>query len=129
MSMLTDIHAYLTANGQGTNLYVGHMPPTPDVVAVLYQYAGRPTESVLDNAGIRRERPGLQVQVRSSPQAYADAESRAYAILRLLTVANATLGSGFYQEVVPMASPFLLSRDENGRALIATNYVTSRDWN
>src|SRR5690242_5148404 len=127
--MLTDVHAYLTANGQGTNLYVGHMPPTPDVVAVLYQYAGRPTESTLESTSIKRERPGLQVIVRSSPKAYADAEARAYAILRLLTVANTTLGSGFYQQVEPMASPFLMGRDENGRALIACNYLCSRDWN
>ena len=129
MSMLTDIHAYLSANGQGTNLYVGHMPPTPDVVACLFQYAGRPPDATLETDGIKRERPGLQVQVRSSPQAYADAESRAYAIFRLLTVSNATLGSGFYQQVVPMASPFLLTLRENGRAIVCMNFTVSRDWN
>lgn len=125
--MLTDIHAYLTANSQGTNLYMGHLPPTPDVVVGLYQYQGRPPASVLETTSIRRERPGLQVLVRSSPNAYADAEARAYAIYRLLQVANATLGSGYYQEVVPLGSPFMLSRDGNGRAVIATNYLVTRD--
>lgn len=128
MSMLTDVHSYLTANSQGTNLYIGSLPDSPDVVVALFQYPGRPPREVLNVAGIRQERPGLQVQVRSAPNGYADAEARAYAILRLLSVANATLGSGFYQEVFPNGSPFPLGRDANRRVVIATNYRTSRDW-
>ena len=128
MSMLTDIHAYLTANGQSTNLYIGSLPDSPDVVVGLFQYQGRQPEEVLEVAGVRRERPGLQVQVRSSPNAYADAEARAYAIYDLLQVANATLGSGYYQQVRPFGSPFLLVRDQNRRAVIATNYLVTRDW-
>lgn len=128
MSMLTDIHAYLVANSQGTNLYIGSLPDSPDVVVGLFAYQGRPPQSVLDVAGIRRERPGLQVQVRSAPNAYADAEARAYAIFDLLQVSNATLGSGFYQEVTPFGSPFPLGRDLNRRMVIAANYLVSRDW-
>lgn len=128
MSMLTDIHSYLTANGQGTNLFIGSLPDSPDVVAGIFQYQGRPPAEVLEVLGIRRERPGLQVQVRSSPNAYADAEARAYAIYDLLQVANATLGSGFYQEVRPFGSPFPLGRDANRRVVIAANYLVSRDW-
>lgn len=128
MSMLTDIYSHLSSHGQGTNLYIGSLPDSPDVVAAIYQYAGRPPQSVLDRAGIRRERPGLQVLVRSSPNAYADAEARAYAIFGLLQVANGTLGSGFYQQVEPFGSPFLLQRDGNRRAVIACNYLVSRDY-
>jgi len=128
MSMLTDVHSYLSANGQGTNLYIGSMPDAPDAVVGLFAYAGRPPAEVLDVAGVRRERPGLQVQVRSAPNGYADAEARAYAIYRLLSVANATLGSGFYQEVRPITSPFSLGRDANRRVILAVNYAVSRDW-
>ena len=128
MSMLTDVHAYLTANSQGTNLYIGSLPDSPDVVVGLFQYQGRPPGEVLDVPGVRRERPGLQVQVRSAPNAYADAEARAYAIYDLLQVANATLGSGFYQEVRPLGSPFPLGRDQNRRVVLATNFLVSRDW-
>lgn len=128
MSMLTDVHAYLTANSQGTNLYIGSLPDAPDVVVGLFQYQGRQPEEVLDVAGIRRERPGLQVQVRSAPNAYADAEARAYQIYDLLQVSNATLGSGFYQQLRPFGSPYLLARDNNRRAVIATNYLVMRDW-
>lgn len=128
MSMLTDVHAYLTANSQGTNLYIGSLPDSPDVVVGLFAYQGRPPAEVSDVPGIRRERPGLQVQVRSAPNGYADAEARAYAIFDLLQVANATLGSGFYQEVRPFGSPFPLGRDLSRRVVIACNYLCSRDW-
>lgn len=128
MSMLTDIHTYLAANGQSSNLFIGHLPSSPDVVAALFQYQGRPPASVLERTSIRRERPGLQVQVRSAPNAYADAEARSYAIYALLQVANGTLGSGYYQQVEPLGSPFLLARDANGRAVIACNYLVSKDF-
>jgi hypothetical protein len=128
MSMLTDVHSYLSSNGQGTNLYIGALPDSPDVVVGLFQYPGRPPAEVLEVSGIRRERPGLQVQVRSAPNGYADAEARAYAIYDLLQVSNATLGSGFYQEVRPFGSPFPLGRDANRRVVIAANYLISRDW-
>ena len=128
MSVLTDVHSYLTSGGQGTNLYIASLPDTPDVVAALFQYPGRPPLGVLNVAGIRQERPGLQVLVRSSPNAYADAEARAYAIYRLLQVANGTLGSGFYQQVEPLGSPFLLQRDANRRAIVACHYAVSRDY-
>jgi hypothetical protein len=128
MSMLTDIHAFLSSNGQSANLYIGSLPDSPDVVVGLFQYQGRPPAEVINVAGIRRERPGLQVQVRSAPNTYADAEARAYAIYDLLQVANATLGSGFYQEVRPLGSPFPLGRDLNRRVVIAANYLVSKDW-
>jgi hypothetical protein len=128
MSMLTDVHSYLAANGQSANLYIGSLPDSPDVVVGLFQYQGRPPAEVLEVLGIRRERPGLQVQVRSAPNGYADAEARAYQIYDLLQVANATLGSGFYQEVRPFGSPFPLGRDASRRVVIAANYLVSRDW-
>jgi hypothetical protein len=128
MSMLTDVHAYLTANGQGISLFIGSMPDSPDVVVGLFAYAGRPPLEVVNVAGIRQERPGLQVQVRSSPNGYADAEARSYAIYRLLQLANATVGSGFYQQIAPFGSPFPLDRDGNRRVVIAANYLCSRDW-
>ena len=128
MSMLTDVHSYLSSNGQGTNLYIGSLPDTPDVAVALFQFQGRPPSEVLEVSGIRQERPGLQVQVRSSPNGYADAEARVYAIYDLLQIANATLGSVFYQEVRPFGSPFPLGRDENRRVVLAANFLVSRDW-
>src|SRR5688500_379588 len=107
MSLLTDIHAYLLANSQGTNLYIGSMPDAPDVVAVLYPTPGFSPLEIHNRAGIDRERPGLQVCVRSSPNGWDDAEVRMAAIHRLLQVTNRTLGSGFYQRLMPQGSPFL----------------------
>ena len=77
--MLTDVHSYLSSNGQGTNLYIGSLPDSPDVVVALFQYQGRPPAEVSEVSGIRRERPGLQVQVRSSPNGYADADTNSNA--------------------------------------------------
>lgn len=128
MSLLTDVHAYLSANSQGTNLFIGSLPDSPDAVAVLYPAPGLPPREIHNRPGVAQERPGLQVVVRSAPNGWADAEARAYAIYRLLQVSNATLGSGFYQRLMPMGSPFLRERDANRRAVIAVNFIAIREW-
>ena len=107
---------------------MGSMPDAPDVVAVLYPAPGLPPTEIHNRAGVAQEQPGLQVVVRSSPNGWADAEARAYAIYRLLQVSNATLGSGFYQRLMPMGSPFLRERDANRRAVIACNYLARHEY-
>ncbi len=121
MSLVEDVSAFLTTQGQGANLYLARLPDNPDDVAALYQYAGRSPLFVHDKAGIDIERPALQVLVRS--RVYATAQARAYAIHTLLVaVVNSTLGSTLYQRIEPLASPFLLDRDQNDRTVFAANY-------
>lgn len=121
MSLVEDVASFLSAHSQGTNLYLGRLPDSPDDVAAVYQYAGRSPLFVHDKAGIDIERPALQVLVRS--RVYATAQTRAYAIYTLLAaVVNATLGSTLYQRIEPLASPFLLDRDQNDRTVFAANF-------
>lgn len=125
MSLESDVKAYLVANGQGTNLFMGLLPPNPDDAVALYQYTGLRPDFVHNTATISRDRPALQVQVRSL--VYATARDRAMAIYALLAqVVNATLSGTVYQRIEPLGSPFLLERDRNQRTVYAANYYCSK---
>lgn len=125
MSLESDVKAFLVANGQGTNLFMGLLPPDPDDAAALYQYAGLRPEFVQNKPGISRDRPALQVKCRS--KVYATAQTRAMAIYALLAfVVNEELSGTTYQRIEPLGAPFFLERDKNQRTVFAANYYVSR---
>lgn len=125
MSLESDVKAYLIGLGQPSDLFrIGRLPPSPDDAVALFQYAGLRPEFVHNTPGISRDRPALQVHVRS--KVYATAQSRAQAIYALLAaLVNETIEGRFYQRVEPLGAPFLLERDANDRTVIAANYYAS----
>lgn len=125
MSLESDVKFYLIANGQPSDIFrMGRLPPSPDDTVALIQYPGLRPEFVHNTAGISRDRPALQVHVRS--KVYATAQARAQAIYALLAaLVNETIEGRFYQRVEPLGAPFLLERDANDRTVIATNYYSS----
>lgn len=125
MSLVTDVKAYLVAQGQATNTFMGRLPDTPDSATALFQYAGRSPLFVHNLPTISIDRPALQILNRA--KTYADAETRALALYALLAaVVNATLGSTTYQRIEPLAAPFLLERDANDRTVFAANYYVMK---
>ncbi len=125
MTLEADVHAYLTANSQGTNLYMGRLPDSPDASVAIYPTSGLPPMETLSHAGVALERPGFQIAVRD--RAYATARSRAEAIYKLLQLSNQDLSGTRYQRVMPLSSPFILTRDLNDRTIIACNFIAMRE--
>ena len=126
MRLEADIKSYLVDAGQSTSLLrLGRLPPDPDDAVALIAYTGLRPEFVHNVAGISRDRPALQVLVRS--KVYATAQATAQAIYELLAgLVNETINTTFYQRCEPLGSPFLMNRDANERAIIAANYYCSR---
>lgn len=125
MSLVTDVKAYLVAQGQATNTFMGRLPDTPDSATAIFQYAGRNPLFVHNTAGISIDRPALQILNRATT--YAEAEARALALYALLAaVVNTTMGSTTYQRVEPLAAPFLLNRDELDRTVFAQNHYVMK---
>lgn len=126
MSLESDVKSYLIAQGQPSDIFrMGRLPPSPDDAVALIQYAGLRPEFVHNTAGISRDRPALQVHVRS--KVYATAQARAQAIYALLAaLVNETIEGTFYQRLEALGAPFLLDRDANDRTVIASNYYASR---
>lgn len=107
----------------GTNLFRGKLPDTPDSCLALFEYAGRePLRAFRGSPGQAvAERPRLQVVSRS--KTYDAAMSGAQVVFGKLDGLGDTTMSGVnYLWIEALQSPFLMTRDENERVLIACNY-------
>ncbi len=125
MSLVTDVKAYLVAQGQATNTFMGRLPDTPDTATALLQYAGRAPLFVHNTPGISIDRPALQILNRAP--IYAEAEARALALYTLLAaIVNTSMGGTTYLRIEPLAAPFLLERDANDRTVFAANYYIQK---
>lgn len=121
MSLVTDVKAYLVAQGQATNTFMGKLPDTPDSATALFQYAGRGPLFVHNLPTISIDRPALQILNRA--RTYAEAETRALALYALLAaITNTSMGGTTYQRIEPLAAPFLLERDALDRTVFAQNH-------
>ena len=122
--LLVDLAVYLDAQTtwtQATDLFVGDLPPSPDAVTVLYEYAGgEPRETMGADSSPAIVNPRVQVVTRAAT--YPDARARALlAYQKLVLIANETVNSTYYARVVPVQEPFFLARDESERVLFAFN--------
>lgn len=126
MSLTSDLYEYLQSNGQGTNLFEGDYPESPDDIAAIYQYAGLGPVSVHNRTAPSLEQPALQVLVRA--RRYTDGLSRAQVIWRLITaIVNWQGTSAFYQGFRPLGSVAQLARDDNGRSIFVQNHYAIKE--
>jgi hypothetical protein len=113
----------------GTDLFHGFMPDEPDALVAIFEGPGYPPEQAMTlSAGQQIMRnDGLQVFVRSarmedSSTYYEDAKTKASSVYTLLhNMAGQTVGTTIVMDVQARSSPYLLSRDENNRALFVFN--------
>jgi hypothetical protein len=132
--LLDAIAAHLQANGigiVGTNIFKGFIPDSPDFAIGLHEYPGRPADKAFGTT-ILIENARFQIIVRSDREnavanAYTLARAKAETIQTLLDgVGNVTLTGVVYYYIQSLQPPFMLQRDENQRAIIATNYEANK---
>lgn len=128
MSVEDDLHAYLSANGQGTALYIGGLPDEPDAVASVWTYDDDgPIFNHETPTGPAYEQPLVQVLVRGDRTGEVAALARSYAMWRLLNIANQTINGTRYQRVRPLGSPRQIQIDENDRPVYACDYYCMKE--
>lgn len=130
MSILGDLGDRLTSQAvatQGTDLFLGILPSTPDeVTALLLGPGGPPTRAMGAGPGNALvERPHVQCLGRS---ARGDgALKRAQDVFFALDGLGALkINSVQYLSVVALQSPFEVGRDEAGRYLYSVNFEVVR---
>lgn len=125
MPLLTDMKAYLVAQGVTDTIFIGHMPDKPDAAVALYEYAGLPIDPDVDI-----ESPGLQIKVRGpvSETDYTDTRARAETLLRKLHgKKNIAISGRRYIQILARQSPMGMPRDENNRPSFVINFIVRKD--
>ena len=114
----------LAGAGSGWWLAKGLMPPHPDRVVALFEYAGQPP-----SARAHLDRPGLQVRVRGrrmddGGNEYSEARATIENIyLTLHAQAESDVGDDRIMSLVAVQSPFPLGLDANNRLEFAVNFI------
>lgn len=127
MIVVDDIAAFLAANGviaTGVVMTKGRLPEQPDSLVAVTEYGGLAPQ-VSHDGGVRRF-PRVQVLVRDRDPRVARSTAQAIYDLMLATramnQANLLMGATQYEVVLPLAEPFPLSADTQGRTTVACNY-------
>lgn len=129
MSMLSEISAFLVANGVTGTIFEGRIDEDPANVTGLYDLAGGPDDYVFGQAAPAMTHPRLQVLVRD--EVYATGWSKMLSIHTALTdeskTVNQTLSGTRYYDISAESPPYKLDEDENGRHLFLASYAVTKD--
>jgi len=128
MTVLLDVATHLAAATiptqdltVGTNLFLGRLPESPDNCVAIYQSGGSAPSDQFGTAAPALDNPALQIRVRAS--SYATAEALASDVWGVLVlVANQTLTSTRYLRLEANQSPFPLERDSQDRVVFVANF-------
>jgi hypothetical protein len=129
MGMVEEVGTFLDGGSTrwalGTSLYLNNLPDEPNRAAAIYETGGFPPQQTFGNDLPAWENARIQLVCRSTSSATARADAgAAWTILQRVT--NEALSSVSYLRIAPVQSPFLLRRDERGRAYFACNYDVTR---
>lgn len=127
MGAVEDLGQLLQAEGFGTlgqtiflrNRTVFRDPPgsqIPDKILGLFDIPGLPPAQTHDSGGPSVEYPHVQLRWRSAPYDYVWPSTQAHAVFLLFgSIANQVLNGVFYQQILPLESPFGQPEDEWNR--------------
>lgn len=125
-TILEAIGNYLQAQGhgtQGTDIFLGRMPTSPDVCVAVFEYGGQSPEFTFGAAATAIERPSIQVMCRAGRDDYPAARNKARDIRALLGVVVAQSLSGIHVlRIAPVGSVNPIGPDENDRPLVTANF-------
>ncbi len=128
--LLAEMADYLSTNGigtQGTDLFYGFMPDTPNTAVALYETGGlSAAHGMAPSPGLAKaERPRLQVVARSTD--YDVARLKIDAVWKLLDGLGDVVISGTrYLGVYAVSSPYPMGRDAEGRAFLTCNFDVTK---
>lgn len=125
-TVLEAIGTYLEAQGQGTqgtNIFLGRMPTSPDACVTVYEYGGASPLFTMGAAATAVDRPSIQVMCRAGRDDYPAARDKAQSIRALLgAVTGATLSGISVLRIAPIGSVNPIGPDENDRPLVTVNF-------
>jgi len=121
--LLGEVGTYIVANSsyvEGTDLFYGFLPETPDNCLALYELTSSPPDFTLGTDLPVFERPRIQMYVRNT--SYSTGRSAAETIWQLLTkISNQDLTGVRYHRIQAISSVQFLSRDKNRRSTFTAN--------
>lgn len=124
MTWITSLADHISTNSlgtQGSSLFIGQMPDTNVLTALLTEYQGNVIET--QSAGIALHQPSLQVLVKGVAEDYATPRARLIAIQSLLAaISNQTLGGIYFLRVRPTSSILSLGQDDRLRWSFSCNF-------
>jgi len=125
-TLLADIKTRIQTLSLGawTTIRRGEMPPTPDAVICLFEYAGNPPNRGFGRPGLQYVNPGVQVKVRGTATDYDGPHAMIQTIFEdLVKVQDVVIGSTNFNLITANQTPFLLERDGNQRCVWAVNFI------
>lgn len=115
--------AHASQGTQGTNIFLGTLPETPDACVAIYENAGSSPTFTMGSGGIRIDYPMLQIIARASREDYPTARDKADTIRILLaSVLEQTVSGVHIMRIEPMGSVNLLGVDPKYRPLVSVNF-------
>ncbi len=133
MATLDELGARLVADGVhtgiGDDLFLGHMPDTPDECSSLRETPGRPPVGGFGIPGIKYEHPSAMYIARGVKDDEKTPRAKAETAYTKLAEINAEALSGTsYLLVEPLQSPStVLGPDEKGRPRVSFNVAISKE--
>jgi hypothetical protein len=119
---ITSAIASATGLTVGDEIFASSMPNEPDEAVCVYEYPGMAPTFVQGSAAIDLEHPRVQCVFRGEQGDYETPRDTAETAYRYLAgVANQSLSSTRYLNIMPLQSPFSLGPDGNGRPRVAFN--------
>lgn len=125
-NVLTEVGTYLASQlslTQGTTLFLGGIPETPDVMLAIQEYPGEAGDYQFGAAGLRWEYPRIQIVCRGAPNDYStprDQAASAHTALAAISVSSLT--GTEYLLAMPLQPPNgILGQDDSGRWRISFN--------
>ncbi|MCG3776798.1 MAG: hypothetical protein JW395_3669 [Nitrospira sp.] len=125
-----DVRLFLVNLGSLGTIIIGKMPASPDVMGAINEYGGQTPEGAFGVAGVKYEKPSLQIVFRGDPNDYAGPMAKAriaWAALAAVQPGVLTGASTTFLTIVPQQSPFSLGVDENKRFEIACNFYCTKE--
>jgi len=108
---------------QGTDLFIGQEPNSPDKCVTVYDRPGLPPE-VID---VVYDKPGFMVRVRGEKNDYAGAYAIAQSIKTYLhKITDTTINSTRYIQILVTGDVNFVKYDTNNRPVFTLNFLCHR---
>lgn len=129
MGMIEEVATYLdtqsTRFALGTNLFLNWLDDTPGTSAAVIETGGSDPSRVFKATVAAWENARFQLLCRSTSSSVARANiDAAWTIYEGVT--NQTLSGSTYLRISAVQSPFMLTRDDQGRSIFACNFDVMR---